>query len=210
MNITIFSDFACPFCYIGKSRLSRVMKENYPDIEFDIKYVSYQLQPELESNGKPYLDNIVEQRHITKSQAMEIFHSINEFAVEENLVLDLEKMVLANTFNAHRLHKYAAYNKLENEVYDRIMEAYFGNGKDISDFQVLTEIAVSAGLPEEEAREVLEMNTYADEVFFDKMDIEKGSITSVPLFIFGNKYVVTGAQSEEIFIDVIKTTLEEE
>ena len=123
---------------------------------------------------------------------------------------DFDKAIINNTFDAHRLLHLAKEKGLQNELKERLFRAYYTEGKDTADTDTLVQLAGEVGLDEAEARKVLEQHLYEQEVSTDQYQAFQIGVQGVPFFVFNNKYAVSGAQSPEIFAQVLNKVWAEE
>ncbi|WP_353094629.1 DsbA family protein [Tissierella praeacuta] len=180
-NIKIFSDFACPFCYIGFSIANKLMQE-FPNV--NIEWIPYELDPDLSLKGKD-LTNYIPQNQIDMS-----FKRIERLGSEYGLIYNNK----TRKFNTHRLHQAALYANEKNKYYEFAKEAFktiFKYGKNIGDPLMINEIGLITGL------DILEMNDYIDNGNFNEIMKESKNlvslydIDSIPTFIVDNNKKVT-------------------
>lgn len=209
MKIEIFSDFACPFCYIGKKRLEQAIRQSGFEEEVEIEYKSYQLSPDAsKTETKSFYDDMMAKYESTREEVEMMSSSIQERANEVGLTYNFEQMKTGNTENGHRLSKWARkYNK-EAAFVDAMMNEYFTNGLNVNDHTALVQVAKSVGLPEEEAKAVLESDQFAEELAKDRYEIQQLQVQSVPFFVFENKYGIIGAEPLEVFTRTLKQAKE--
>jgi predicted DsbA family dithiol-disulfide isomerase len=129
---------------------------------------------------------------------------------EVGLDYDFDKAILNNTMDAHRLIHLAKGKGLQGEMKERLFRAYYTEGKDTADLNTLVQLATEVGLDEAETRRALETNQYADEVRADQHQAYQIGVQGVPFYVFNNKYAVSGAQSPEVFTQVLNKVWEEE
>ena len=200
MKIEIFSDFACPFCYIGKKRLEQAIKQLGFEQQVEIEYKTYLLNPDAsKEQAKPFYGAMMEKFDSSLEDIELMATSIQNRASEVGLTYDFEKMQIGNTENAHRLAKWARTYKKEAAFIEAVMDHYFTKGLNVNDNEALLAIVEQLDLPKEEAKAVLESNQYADEISNDNYDIQQLQVTSVPFFVFENKYGIIGAEPIEVF-----------
>lgn len=208
MKIKIYSDIACPFCYVGKKRLFRVLKEKFSDLDVDIEYAPFQLNPNLpEVASGEYIEGLMRNYGTDRAGAQAMFDRTNSFAAVEGIQMNFEDIVNVNTFNAHRLITYAQTKGEVNELYDNLMVAYFVDGKSVADIDELIEIGVASGLDRDELTEVMKSDKYVQETKTNLLVSQNSGVRSVPLFVFDDHYSISGAQPDEAFIDVINATI---
>jgi predicted DsbA family dithiol-disulfide isomerase len=211
MKIELWSDFACPFCYIGKKRFEKAL-EKFPHKEMvELTYKAYQLNPNApkEMKGTAY-EAFAKGHGTTPEQAKQKFAMFTENAKSVGLEYNYDIIQMTNTFNAHRVAKYAATKSLEQAVTDRFMKAYFTDGENLSDFSTLVRLAGEVGLDKAEVKEVLEKNSYADIVKEQMLEGRQVGVRGVPFFVLNRKYGVSGAQQQEYFEQVLEKLWEEE
>jgi predicted DsbA family dithiol-disulfide isomerase len=211
MRIEIWSDFACPFCYIGKKKFeSALRKFNYKD-EVEVIYRAYQLNPFASKvmEGSAY-EVFAKSHSITVDQAKEKFAYVTKAATSVGLEYRYDIIQMTNTFDAHRISKWASTVGLEAILTERLMKAYFIEGKNIADEQVLALLASDVGLNKEEALSILRSNRYENEVKHEFQEAKKLGVSGVPFFVLNRKYGVSGAQDEAYFRQVLDHLWQEE
>ncbi|MFP4177678.1 MAG: DsbA family protein [Acholeplasmataceae bacterium] len=211
MKIELWSDFACPFCYMGKKRFEQALAAFENRDEVEVSYKAYQLDPNAPKKMEGTAAEAFARGHgMDVKQAEERFRMFTENARTVGLTYNYDIIQMTNTFDAHRLAKWADTKGLEPEITDRFMKAYFSEGKNLSDFETLATLASEIGLDRDEALEVLNKNDYADEV---KAQIDEGhrvGVQGVPFFVINRKYGVSGAQQKEYFLAALKQIHDEE
>jgi predicted DsbA family dithiol-disulfide isomerase len=211
MKIEVWSDFACPFCYIGKRRLESALdKFEYKD-EVELVFKSFELDPSAKKSYEENIDQLIAKKYgISVEQAKGSNSQIIAQAKALGLDYNFEDLKPTNTFDAHRLCHYAKTEGKMNELSERILKAYFTDSLLISDHQVLAKLAEEIGLNYQTALEVLSSDKYTSEVRKDEERASNLKITGVPFFVFNNKYAVSGAQPSELFLDVLEKVRKEE
>lgn len=204
MKIEIWSDFACPFCYIGKTRFEQALQKFEHKDGVEVTFKAYELNPHApkKMEGKSY-ENFSKSHHMTIKEAKDRFKMIEQNAKTVGLHFDFEKVQMTNTFDAHRLAKLAATYKLENEMTTRLMKAYFTEGKNLSEINTLIKIATEMGLDETKTKQVLESDQFKKEVQEQIDDARKVGVQGVPFFVINQKYGISGAQQEEYFTQAL-------
>ena len=205
MKIEIFSDFACPFCYIGKKRLEQAIRETGLEDDVEIEYKSYQLNPYAsKTEARPFYESMMEKYENTREEVEMMTSSIQDRAKEVGLTYHFEQMRTGNTENAHRLAKWARSHGKEAVFVEAMMDGYFTKGLNVNDKEALVQVAKSVGLPEGEAKDVLENDRFAEELAKDRYDAQQLQVQSVPFFVFENKYGIIGAEPLEVFTRTLK------
>lgn len=211
MKIEIWSDIMCPFCYLGKRHLELAL-EQLPDIkDLNIVYRAYELAPDKEVyQGVSIIEELSEKYGMPLEVAEEQLDNINQSGKAVGLEYNNDIQKPTNTFNAHRLIKYAkAYDK-EKEMLDRIYRAYFLEGELVSDFDTLVKLAKSIGLDGDDVRVVLEdENAYALEVREDEAQAKQYGIDVVPFFVINDRYAFSGAVPVEDMVDTFRKLYED-
>ena len=200
MVIEIWSDFVCPFCYIGKRNLEKALESFKEKEEVELVYRSFELDPEFKKQEGVSLHEIIAKKYgIPTEQAKASNDNLIEYAKSVGLDYNFEDIIPANTLDAHRLSHYAKTKGKMYELEERIMRAYFIESRDISDHEVLTELAGNVGLDKAEVSEMLKDGSFEEVVRMEEEIAHKSGITGVPFFIIDDKFTIYGAQPPEAF-----------
>ncbi len=206
MKIKVFADTICGWCYIGYTRLTKVLKK-FENISFDYEHVPFQLNPGMPKEGIKRLDYL-KNKFGSKEAAQPMYDNMVQEALKEKLQFNLEKIeITPNTNFSHILIKLAFSKCIGHEVLIKIFEAYFSKGKNIGDKNVLVEIGKSCNINEKEIYEAFLLEKEINEI--NKSDIVARSmgINGVPFFEINNKTYISGAQSSTNLIEAIKVNL---
>jgi predicted DsbA family dithiol-disulfide isomerase len=200
MKIEIWSDVACPWCYIGKRRFEAALAA-FPHKEaVDVKWRSYQLDPTLpEHYDGTELDYLSSRKGMPRQQVSQMFDHVTQQAKGEGLDYRFDSVVVANSFTAHRLIHLAAAHGKQDEAKERLLSDHFEHGKDIGNRGYLTSLALDLGISADEVDELFTTDKYADDV---RLDFEEGralGISGVPFFVIDRKFGLSGAQPVETF-----------
>lgn len=211
MNIEIWSDMVCPFCYIGKRKLEEALDQLPYGSEVKVRYRSFELDPNapVQSNRDLH-DSLASKFGISREQAKAMNDNVSEQARAVGLNYDLDRVVPTNTFDAHRLTQFAAKHGKMIELTERIFQAYFTEGLHIGDHATLVKLAGEVGLNETEAKQVLASDQFADEVRKDEQEARQIGVQGVPFFVINRKYAVSGAQPVEVFVKALEQARSEE
>ena len=209
-SIMIWSDFACPYCYIGERRLKDALKELGWENKFEITYRAFELNPEASKTppAGSIVDRLAAKYRLSLGEAKEKIDSID--AQGRDLGIDFRYATAkpSNTFDAHRLMKLAEA-KYDAETVEKLNEtlfsAYFTKNLVLADHAVLLESGLTAGLKEEDIMRVLDSEEYGPAVRKDEEEAARLGVRGVPYIVFNNRYAVPGALS----IDDFKRVLEE-
>ena len=213
MKITYWSDYACPYCYIGEARLKKAIADipELKDVEIEMK--SFQLDPSAGEHATGDTQTRFAHKYgISMQEAGQTIEHISQMGIAEGLDFKYATTLFTNTMDAHRLTK-LAQSKNDPELSEKIIEAlfsaYFTDNKELANKELLQEIGVDAGLDAEEIREVLSSDKYKDEVLLDEREAARYGIHAVPFFVVG-QYGISGAQSAEGLKATIMKVMEEE
>lgn len=202
MQIEIWSDVVCPWCYIGKRRLERALGEFEHADEVEVTWRSFQLNPDAPATAVPTLDYLA-QRFGPQAQAMTA--RVAEMGKGEGLTLDFASSLTVNTLEAHRMLHLAADLGIGDAAKERLLRAHFTEGADVSDHETLTKLMTEAGADEARVREVLAGTEYADAVQADIDMARRLGANGVPFFVIDRKYGISGAQAAETFLHALRT-----
>lgn len=191
LDIQVWSDVVCPWCYIGKRRLEKALAEF--DGTATITYRAYQLNPAPVPEPLP-IKQVMADKFGGPARAEQMFAQVTEVAKADDLTLDFDRAIAANTFAAHRLIAWAATLERQADMLDALQRAHFTDGVDIGSLPALAGVAASIGLDEAEALAYLESEAGTSAVQTDLNEARELGITSVPTFIIDGKYAVQGAQ----------------
>ncbi|WJY27218.1 MULTISPECIES: DsbA family oxidoreductase [Sporosarcina] len=211
MKIEIWSDFVCPFCYIGKRKLESALEEFRGKDRVEIEFRSYQLDPDAEEyHGQDFYESMGK-KFGSAEQSKQMMQSIAVQAAEVGLDFRFDTMKPTNTFNAHRMTKFAQLHGKDDVLAEKILYANFTESRDVGNTAVLTELAMDVGLPKDEAEKVAnDPDAFAGDVRADIELARQFSVTGVPFFVFNRKYAISGAQPKEAFLQALEKVLEEE
>ncbi|MEO8265085.1 MAG: DsbA family oxidoreductase [Ilumatobacteraceae bacterium] len=204
VEVEIWSDVVCPWCYIGKRRFETAIAELGDEIDVDIVFRPYQLDPTA-SPGKagPVLDAYAK-KFGSVERAHEIIDHVTAIAAASGIEFRMDRALRANTFLAHRLLWLAQATGHQIALKERLLRAYFIDGLDIGDLDVLATCAAEVGLDHERTRAFLDSDDGVDEVRSELRSADELEITAVPTFVFDGKWMVPGAQEPDTFVQVLR------
>lgn len=210
MTLTIWSDFACPYCYIGETRLQKAINELGLDDEVTVDFRAFELDPTAPKEVTTTTpERFAMKYRLSVDAAKQQIEQISDLGRELGIDFNYMTTQYSNTRDAHRLMKLAE-DKYDRATVGRLNEAlfaaYFTENLVLADHRVLLEKAVGVGMDEKEVREVLESNKYDDEVRFDEREAGMRGIHGVPYIVFNGSFAVPGAMS----VDGFKNALERE
>lgn len=193
VTVNMVSDVVCPWCIVGYQRLQEAIK-TLDNIEVDIKFHPFELNPNMPEEGQNLREHIMEKYGISAEQSAQNRARLVEAGEELGFAFNFtDDSRMQNTFKAHQLIHFAADQGLEEEMKLSLFKAYFTDGKDVNNLTVLVELAESVGLDKAQAEDVLQSGKCADVVREEEMLWMQRGIQSVPTFVIGNQGVA-GAQ----------------
>lgn len=190
MKIDIYSDVVCPWCYIGKRRLTAALASY--DREVTIRFRPFQLDPRPVTEPRPVKETLAEK--FGPERVEQILAHTTAAAAEAGLTLRFDRAISANTFDAHRLIQYATDRGRADEMLETLFRAHFVDGVNIGSRAALAELAGGVGLDPSEVRTYLDSPLGVRELRSELATAHEIGVTSVPTFVFAGKYVITGAQ----------------
>jgi predicted DsbA family dithiol-disulfide isomerase len=201
MRVEIWSDVACPWCYIGKARFEQGLAGFPHKDEVEVVYRSFELDPSLpEGRTEPVLGMLAQKYGMSEAQARQAEQRVADNARSEGLGYVTEGRDSGNTFAIHRLLHFAKAKGVQNELIDLTYRANFAEERSVFDRERLLELAAEAGLDRGEAAAVLDdPASYADEVRRDEREAQELGATGVPFFVLDRRYGVSGGQPAEVF-----------
>ncbi|MBU0688627.1 MAG: DsbA family oxidoreductase [Gammaproteobacteria bacterium] len=204
MQIEVWSDVICPWCYIGKRKLEMALAR-FPHWEsVQVIWRSFELDADAPRNPTGTLNEMLAQKYdVTLQEAEAMNIRVTQAAKEVGLIYHLESARPGNTFDAHRLLHFAASRQLDDVASERLMQGYFSESLAVGDIHALARLAPEFGITEHEALAVLESNDYADAVRADEARATEFGITGVPCFVIDESIVIAGAQPVEVFAETL-------
>lgn len=210
MNVEIWSDVMCPFCYIGKRKFEKALEQFPHKNNINIIWKSFQLDPSTVTDPSlNTVEHLAHKKGWSKQQAQETTAHVTNIAKQVGLDFHFEKAVVANSFDAHRLSHLAKKYGKQNDLEEKLFLAYFTEGKNTADHSTLLQIGKDLGMDEQEITSVLNSDTYANEVEQDIMEAQQVGVRGVPFFVLDRKYAVSGAQESETFLGALSKAYEE-
>ena len=211
ITLTIWSDFACPYCYIGEKRLEKAIEELGVKNDIQIDYRAYELDPEASKEVVSTTpERFAKKYRLSLEGANEQIEQISALGRELGIDFRYATTQYSNTRDAHRLMKLAEA-KYDRETVERLNEllfkAYFVENLILADHSVLLSKALEAGMKEDEVKEVLESEMYNDEVRFDEREAMMRGIRGVPYIVFNGDFAVPGALTLDGFKSAIERTM---
>jgi predicted DsbA family dithiol-disulfide isomerase len=199
MQVEIWSDVVCPWCYLGKRRFERALESFAHRDEVTVVHRSFELDPLAPARtSTPTVEVLASKYRMTPEQATRAQREMEQRAAEDGLEFRMGELRSGNTRDAHRLLQLARARGRQAELDERLHRAYFTEQGSIFDHASLTELAVEAGLDRDEVTTVLAGQDYTDEVETDEKMAQALGANAVPLFVIDRRYGISGAQSAEV------------
>ena len=206
MNVKVWSDFRCPFCYIGKINLDKAIEMSGKDI--NVEMMSYELDPTYEPTpGQSYVNRLAVNIGTSEREAQLRINHIAQMAKNVGLNYDFENMMDVNSFKIHRVFQVAKQAGKGNEFYNLGMSAYFEHGRDISDEKLLKELASQVGITSQQVDEALTSPKIADLVRQEEQQAHQIGVKGVPYFLIDDQVFVSGAQAPESYVEAFEYVL---
>lgn len=205
MQVEIWSDIVCPWCYIGKRRFEKALADFEHADEVMVKWRSFELDPRAAFlPGRSMAEHLGAKYGRSLEEAGEMLSFMDRMGVAEGLDYDLAATTGGNTFDAHRLLHLAEDHDLGGTMKEALLHTYFVERVPVSDPDVLRRVAASVGLPAAEVDDVLAGARYADAVRADEAEAQELGCTGVPFAVIDRTYAVPGAQEAETFLSVLR------
>ncbi len=200
MKIEIWSDVACPFCYIGKRKIEKAIS-NFPHKDkIEVEWKSFLLNPDqITQPNKSSEEYLAEVKGWSIEQTREITANVVNMAAQEGLEYHLDKSVVANTKKAHRVLHLAKTEGKGDEMKETLLKAYFTDSLNIDDDTVLIKLGKEIGLSDSAISEVLTSDKFQNEVDQDIYESRTIGVKGVPFFVLDRKFAISGAQPDSVF-----------
>ncbi len=209
MKVEIYSDVACPWCYIGEERFERALSAYPGAAEVEVTYRPYQLDPRAPAEARPLRDYLAGR---FGPRADHVAGHVVEAARAEGIAMDFDRALAANTLSAHRLMHLAEREhgpEVQRAVARRLFEAHFSLGGDVGDAETLAELAADCGMDRDRVREYLASGEGTQEVREQIDRARRMGIGAVPTFVFEGRFAVQGAQPASAFLQALEAVEKE-
>ena len=208
LTVEIWSDIACPWCYIGKKRFQTALDAFPFRDDVQVTWRAFELSPDAHTGpGRPEIDALAEHKGISRPQVAQMFAQVTAVAAGEGLAYDFARTLSVNTFDGHRLVHLAASvggPALADRVLEALYSAHFEHGEDLGDDETLVRIVSEAGLDADAARATLAGNDHAEAVRHDEAEARAIGVTGVPFFVVDRRIGVSGAQPADVFTQLLE------
>ncbi|WP_019143410.1 DsbA family oxidoreductase [Noviherbaspirillum massiliense] len=205
LKIDFVSDVSCPWCIIGLSSLEKALARLDGEVQAEFHFQPFELNPQMAPEGQDINEHLAEKYGATPEQSERNREMIRARGEQVGFTFSMDKRGrIYNTFDAHRLLHWAELEGRQQELKHALFEAYFTDGKNPGDHEVLVELATRVGLDAARAREILSSGMYADEVRErERFYLDQG-ISSVPAIIINERYLIQGGQPVEVFEQALR------
>jgi predicted DsbA family dithiol-disulfide isomerase len=209
IKIAVVSDVVCPWCYIGKRRMEKAVQQLSGEMDFEIAYYPFELNPDMPlagANHRVHLSN----KFGGEEEYQRITNHVADVAAGEGLTFNFtDQTTSPNTRNAHRLILFAKEQGKHLQLVEAFFKAYFTDGVDLTNNDNLVSIAVSTGLDKTKVEEFLNSSTGSAEVQMAETELQRAGVRGVPFYIINDKYGISGAQASETFVQAFKNISQE-
>lgn len=205
MHVEIWSDIACPWCYVGKRRFEAALSRFEHRDDVTVTWRSFELDPAApaEREGERAA-HLASKYGVSVERAREMEQHMTDVAAVDGLDFRFERARSGNTFDAHRLVHLAAAHGRQDAMKERLLRAYLSEGELVSDHATLTRLAAEVGLPEDEVRELLATDQHAADVRADEDTAHGLGINAVPFFVVDRAMGASGAQDPEVLLGLLR------
>ena len=209
MKVDIWSDVACPWCFVGKRRFEKGVS-TLDDVEVEVEFHSFELAPDtpVDFEGSE-VDFLAGHKGMPAAQVEQMLGQMTELAAAEGLAYDFDALRHTNTRKAHELLHLAKAHGRQAAMKERLLSAYFEQGRHVGRVEDLADLAAEVGLDRDLVVAELEAGTYADAVQADVEQAVRYGISGVPFFVIDGRYGVSGAQSPETFAAAVTQAVSE-
>jgi predicted DsbA family dithiol-disulfide isomerase len=207
LRVDVWSDIACPWCFVGKRRLEAAIKTLSDEITVQVVWHSFELDtsaPAVLDTTKSYAERIAQKYRRTVAQGQSMIDQMTATAAVDGIAMRFDQIRPGNTFDAHRLLHLAAARGLQDQLKERLFAAYLSQGEAIGDHKALQRIAPEVGLDSAEVATLLASDQHAKDVRQDQTMARELGISGVPFFVIGGRIAVSGAQAADALADAMK------
>ena len=205
MRIDVWSDIACPWCYLGKHRIEAAVAKLGG--EHELVFHAFELNPGAPrryEDGLTHGERVAKKLGVPPAQLEQMHARMTGMGREDGIAFQFDRVQGGNTFDAHRLVQLGLERGVQAAVKERMMKAYFSDGEAIGDRDVLVRLAAEAGLDRDEAADVLATEKFTREVRTDEAMAQANGISGVPFFVFDKRLAVSGAQPVDVLVQAMQ------
>jgi predicted DsbA family dithiol-disulfide isomerase len=210
MKVEIWSDIACPWCYVGKRRFESALRQFEHASEVEVVWRSFELDPNAPRSHAESQDEILAKKYgmpVERARAMN--ERMTGEGAKEGLDFRFDRVRVGNTFDAHRLVHLAAESGKAEAMKERLMRAYFTDGESVAEPDTLVRLGIEVGLDPDRVRDLVASDAYASDVRADEQRARAFGISGVPFFAIDERYGVSGAQTPDVLLGALRQAYEE-
>jgi predicted DsbA family dithiol-disulfide isomerase len=206
MKVEIWSDVMCPFCYIGKHQFEKALSDFEGQDNVEITWRSFELNPTIQyQEGYTLTQYLSDIKGMDKDAVAKNFDRLTEQGAQIGIDFRFNVAKVVNSRKSHKLIQAAKQQNLQNEIEETLFHAYFTEGKNLEDNQILAEIAKKVGIHFTKIEEILESNELEEAVNADVYMAQQVGARGVPFFVFDDAYAISGAHGADTFLNVLRT-----
>lgn len=212
LRVDVWSDIACPWCYVGKRRFEAALASFAHRDAVELVWRAFELDPSAPQERDPsvsHTERLAKKYRVSVAEAEAMHARLSEVARGEGLDFHFERIRSGNTFDAHRVVHWARSCGLQDAVKERFLRGYLTEGEPIGDRETLVRMAAEVGLAADEVRALLASDAESDAVRADEAEAQEAGIHGVPCFVFGGRYAVSGAQTKDVLLSVLQKAWDE-
>lgn len=211
MKIEVWSDYVCPFCYIGKRNLEQALSQFDHHDQVEVSFKSFELDPGVQTDPRISINEALAKKYgVSVAQAKEMNDQMIQRAAQAGLAYNFDNIKQINTLHAHRLAKFAESKGKGAEMAETLLKAHFVESQFIGGEDTLVELAAKVGLDVEETRTVLRGEEFTEQVRSDEAEAAALGVQGVPFFVINRKYAISGAQPVSVFTETLEKVWQEE
>ncbi|MEB2322656.1 MAG: DsbA family oxidoreductase [Sorangiineae bacterium] len=210
--VDVWSDIACPWCYMGKRRLERALERFEHASAVSVVWHAFELDPTAPRELPPtetYAERLAKKYRTSLPRSQEMLRQMTETAARDGLELRFDRVRAGNTFDAHRVLHFALESGRQDALKERFFRAYFTDGQPIGDRDTLARLAGEVGLEPGAVRAMLASERLVEAVREDEREAAENEIRGVPFFVLGRRYAISGAQSSEVLLGALERAFRE-
>ena len=212
LSIDVWSDIACPWCYVGKRRLEAALARFPHRDAVELTWRAFELDPSAPAVPDPsrsYAERLASKYRRSVAEAQGMIDDMTRVAAADGIEMRFDRVQATSTFDGHRLIHLATSHGLGDAAKERLLRAYFTEGAQVSDHATLVGLGVELGLPAETVRTTLASDAYARAVRGEEAEARAYGITGVPCFVFARRLAVSGAQPAEVLLGALTQAWDE-
>ncbi len=207
LTVEVWSDVVCPWCYIGKRRFEKAAEVLRDEVDLEVAYRPYQLDPRAPTGATMPVEEAYARKFGGPEAAQRAINHVSTIATDEGLEFHMDRALRANTLLAHRLLFLAEATGHQAALKERLLRAYFCDGLDVGDSEVLAGLAGEVGMPPDKVVAFLASRDGLDEVRQMIGAADDAGITAVPTYVLDGRFMIPGAQDPDTFVNVIRRVL---